>query len=199
MNRGKVLVTMMLLGLIAFIGSSPTWVRVSAQLERPLAEIALRKSELPDGAEILSAGPVPLEDVSHPINAANSASFRVHEFLEAYRVNALGKQVNIGHYLYRYRDAIQAEEQARVLATYALQDKKSQYLQPMLIDDEADAESHSGKGQVIRFTGPEAGAVYYYWFIGVEGRTLMLLFVGGPPNESTKAVFESLKASAQQH
>lgn len=197
MNRRKVLVLVMFVGLIAFASSVLARGHVFAEQERPLAEMALQKSELPEGTKILSAGPTVFNDVSQPINSANSANFRVHEFLEVYRLNTVGKQVNAGHYLYRYRDVTQAEEQARVLVTYALQDKESQRLQPLLINNGAAAESSSGKGQVIRFINPEIGAVYY-WFIGVKGRTLMLLVVGGPLNEPTKTTFESLKARVQQ-
>jgi hypothetical protein len=172
------------------------WAHAVAQQELPLAEMALQKDELPGSYRILNASPTTFQDVSQPINSANSVSFRVHPFLEAYKVYALAGQAEIGQYLYRYQDATQAEEQAQTLITYALQDPKSQPMQPVLVDD-GSMGSPGVAGQTIRFTSSETGAVYY-WFIDVQGRTLILLVVGGPENEHTRMTFEALKAQIQQ-
>lgn len=173
------------------------WAHAGAQQELPLAEMALQKDELPGSYQILDIGPTTFQDVSQPINSANSTSFRAHSFLEAYKVNALVGQAEIGQYLYRYQDATQAEEQAQALITYALQDPKSQPMQPVLVDDGSKGIPGVA-GQTIRFTSPETGAVYY-WFVDVQGRTLILLFVGGSENEHTRMTFEALKAHVQQH
>lgn len=164
-----------------------TWARVSAQRELSLAEMALQEYELPQPHQILGTGPTTFKDVSQPINSANSAAFYVHPFLEAYRVNVLAEEAEIGHYLYRYEDKTQAEAQARALITYAIQSPGVELLQP--VDD--------GISQTIRFTSVETGAVYY-WFIGVQERTLTLLMVGGPAGEQTRMTFESLKKRVQQ-
>ena len=195
MNRNKILLIGLLVGLIALglLGSAPIQAYVSAQLEQPLAEMALQERELPANTPILSAGPVSFEDPSHPINAMNSASFRVHEFLEVYQLDAVGDQIDIGNYLYRYDSAIHAEEQAKAFIEYALQHKE---LQPVLISDSSDV-NRGVKGQSIRVVSPETGGIYY-WFIGAKGRTLILLAVTGLPNESAQATFESLKATVQQ-
>lgn len=196
MNRTQILLIGLLVGLIALglFGSVPIRAYVSAQLEQSLAEIALQEKELPANTQILSAGFVSFEDPSHPINAMNSSSFRVHEFLEAYQLDAVGDQIDIGNYLYRYGSATHAEEQAKAFIEYALQHKE---LQPVLISENSDVR-HGLKGQSIQVVNPETGGIYY-WFIGTKGHTLVLLAVTGLPNELTQATFESLKATVQQH
>jgi len=178
--------------LLATYGLLFAWNHVFAQPECPLAEMALQESDLPDDVEVLSAGPTSFDDASQPINSENSRSFGVHEFLEAHKVSFLGKQIHGGHYLYRYRDSAQAEEQAARLVVYALQDER---LQPTIV--EKDSAPQGVKGQVVRFISPDTGGVYY-WFIGVTGRTLVLLFVGGPLNEETRTSFNLLKLRVQE-
>ncbi|MER3459620.1 MAG: hypothetical protein C4309_14260 [Chloroflexota bacterium] len=170
------------------------WARVSAQQELPLAEMALQEYELPKAHQILSAGPTTFQDVSQPINLANSVAFRVHQFHEAYKINVLAEEAEIGHYLYRYDDKTQAENQAKALITYALQDPRVRPVQPR---DDGNKEHRSLSGQTVQFTNTEAGAVYY-WFIDVQGRTLILLMVGGPAGERTRTTFEALKDRVQQ-
>jgi hypothetical protein len=196
MNPKKIAILITFVGLIAMAGLVLSVSNVFAQGERPLAEMALQKSELPEGTAVLSNGPTGLDDLSQPINSYNSAAVRVHEFLEAYEITTVGK-FQIAHYLYRYQNANQAEEQARAFTEYGLHGEKSQSLRPVLVPDASPAINKKVTGQNIRVTDPETGGVYY-WFVGVEGRTLTLLVVGGPSNDSTRVAFESLKDRIQQ-
>lgn len=194
MKHTKVLLVGLLVGLITLglLGSALIRAYVSAQLEQPLAETALQERELPINTPIMSAGFASFDDPSHPINAMNSASFHVHEFLEVYSLDAVGDQVDIGNYLYRYGNAIEAEEQAEAFVEYALKQKE---LQPALISSSYDA--NDGKGQSIRVFSPETGGIYY-WFVGTKGRTLVLLAVAGLSDETTRATFDLLKSMVEQ-
>jgi len=88
-----------------------------AQQAQPLAKMALQEEELPRGVQALHAGPISFEDLSHPLNSENTLPV-VHQFLEAYQISFLGEKIHGGHYLYRYEDPKQAEEQATRLVAY---------------------------------------------------------------------------------
>ncbi len=197
MNLKKIAVLITFVGLIAIAALVLSANGVPAQPERPLAEMALQKSELPEGTSVLSVGPTGFDDLSQPINSFNSASFRVHEFSEAYKIATVGKEFSVGHYLYRYPNASEAEEQARAITEDAFSNPKSQSLRPVLIPDATAAANKKAIDQSVQVTDPETGGVYY-WFVGVKGRTLMLLVVGGPPDDQTRAAFESFKDRVQQ-
>lgn len=197
MNPKKLAILIAFVGLIAIAGLALSASNVFAQPERPLAEMALQKNELPEGTSVLRIGPTGFDDLSQPINSFNSAAFRVHEFSEAYQIATVGKEFSVGHYLYRYQSVKEAEEQARAITEYTLNNTKSQPLRPVLMPDASAAANKKAIGQSIQVTDPETGGVYY-WYVGVEGRTLMLLVVGGPPDERTRAAFESFKDRAQQ-
>lgn len=164
-----------------------------AQQAQPLAKMALQEEELPRGVQALHAGPISFEDLSHPLNSENTLPV-VHQFLEAYQISFLGEKIHGGHYLYRYEDPKQAEEQATRLVAYISQE--AQRLQPVRIDDGSALPGQRVKGQAFRFTDPETGGVFY-WFIGVKERTLMMLLVVGLPNEETRTTFELLKKYVQ--
>ncbi|WP_448593224.1 hypothetical protein [Thermoflexus hugenholtzii] len=191
-NKNSWFVGMGILLVLAF--SLPfIWGHAFAQQEQPLAKMALREEELPRGFHVLHAGPIQFEDLSHPLNSENTLPV-VHRFLEAYKISFLGENVHGGHYLYRYKDPKQAEEQATRLVTYISQE--AQRLQPVRIDNGSALPGQKVKGQAFRFTDPETAGVFY-WFIGVKERTLMMLLVVGPPNEETGATFELLKQHVQ--
>ena len=196
MNPKKIAILITVVGLIALAGLVLSVSNVFAQPERPRAEMALQKGELPEGPAVLSNGPTGLDDLSQPINSSTIAALGGHEFLEAYKIDTVGKEFQIGHYLYRYQSTHQAEEQAQAITEYALHGEKSQSLRPVLMPDTSPAVDKKVTGQNIQVTDPETGGVYY-WFVGVEGRTLTLLVVGGPSNDSTRVAFESLKDRIQ--
>ncbi len=198
MNPKKTAVLITCVGLIAIAALALSANGAAAQPERPLAEMALQKNELPEGTSVLSIGPTGFDDLSQPINSFNSAAFRVHEFSEAYKITTVGKELQIGHFLYRYQSAREAEKQARAITEDAFKNPKSRPLRPVLMPDDASAAANKKAiGQSIQVTDPETGGVYY-WYVGVEGRTLMLLVVGGPPDDRTRAAFESFKNRVQQ-
>jgi Flp pilus assembly protein CpaB len=197
MNPKKTVGLITFVGLIAVAALALSATSAAAQPERPLTEMVLQKNELPLGTTVLSIGPTGFDDLSQPINSFNSAAFRVHEFSEAYKIAAVGKELEVGHYLYRYQSVKEAEEQARAITEDAFSNPKSQPLRPVVMPDASAAANKTAIGQSIQVTDPETGGVYY-WFVGVEERTLMLLVVGGPSNDQTRAAFESFRARVQQ-
>lgn len=154
------------------------------QQERPLAERALRKTDFAPSM-ILTQGP--LKDAAHPLNSYNGA--RVHEFQSGSNFTGVNDQVEFGHYLYRFRNAQEAREQAQHFVDSAKSEKAKQ-LMPELSLDTLLAKDDSGT--TIRVTDPETGG-YCYWYVATRGRELSLLMICGVPNAQTLTQFDKYK------
>jgi hypothetical protein len=158
--------------------------QVSAQQERPLAESALRKTDFAPGI-ILTHGP--LKDEAHPLNSYNGA--RVREFQSGYSFSGVNDELEFAHYLYRFKNAQEAREQAQHFWDSA-KSEKAKPLMPELSLDTLLAKDDSGT--TIRVTDPETGG-YCYWYVATRGRDLSLLMICGAPNAQTLAQFNQYK------
>ncbi len=164
----------------------PNW----AQPEPPLAELVLRPHELPEDSVWKESSPTTADDLSQPLNHnIFGPSTKVLTYREAYKVGAViwdsQYSAYVGNYLYRYADKAQAEAAANEIMELFLREGKDK-----LLSDGSQVVSRGVHGKTVVFVGSEGDAIY--WFIGVKGRTLILLMVNGMPVPSTQKAFESL-------
>jgi len=160
--------------------------QVSAQQERPLAESALRKTDFAPSI-ILTRGAFTIKEEAQPLNSVNG--LRIHEFQSGYSFTGAADELQFAHYLYRFQNARDAQEQAQRVIDSA-NSEKAKPLMPELSLDTLLAKDDSGT--TVRVTDPETGG-YYYWYVATRGRDLSLLMIGGAPNAQTLAQFNQYK------
>lgn len=158
--------------------------------EPPLAAWALHPHDLPEGSAWKDSGLTTADDPSQPLNRHTSGwSAAVLAYREAYKVGAVlwdgQHSAYVGNYLYRYADPAQAEAAAEEIVGHLRRAGQDRLLSPG-----SPVESRNLRGQTMGFSGSEGDALY--GFIGVRGRTLILLMVNGMPAPSTEKAFESL-------
>lgn len=187
------------------------------QPENPLAARVLQRSDLPpdsqaDYPEQLTADRFP--GAPFPLNIP----LQVEGFLDGYVADAwypftlqdsvlqgkLQRKQTVAYVLnvvYRYRDEVQA-------AT-ALQRQLEWFHEEGIYGgdakteragyDESLAAANGVQGSAMQVTYSQEGLTWVsYWFFGVEGDTLMLLWVDGLPDPGTHQVFDSLVATVVQ-
>jgi hypothetical protein len=187
------------------------------QPENPLARRVLQKSDLPQDSEAYYAEQLTADHFPGspcPVNI----SLQVEGFLDGYvaggwypltlQDSALQGKLQrnqAGAYVlsvvYQYRDDVQA-------AT-ALQRQLEWFHDEgnMAVDAKAEragfdeylAATNGVQGSAMQLTYSQEGLTWVsYWFFGVEGDTLMLLWVDGLPDPGTHEVFDSLVATIVQ-
>jgi hypothetical protein len=187
------------------------------QPENPLAARVLQRSDLPQDsedyyAEQLTADRFP--GAPCPVNIP----LQVEGFLDGYVADAwypftlqdgvLQGKLQLkqaGAYVlnvvYRYRDDVQAATALERQLEW-FHDERS-----IAVDakakragfDESLAAANGVRGSAMQLTYSQEGLTWVsYWFFGVEGDTLMLLWVDGLPDPGTHEVFDSLVATIVQ-
>jgi hypothetical protein len=187
------------------------------QPENPLAQRVLQRSDLPQDSEAYYAEQLTADRFPGspcPVNIP----LHVEGFLDGYVAGGwypLTLQDSVlqgklqgkhaGAYVlsvvYHYRDEVQA-------AT-ALQRQLEWFHEEgsLAVDakveragfDESLAAANGVQGSAMQLTYSQEGLTWVsYWFFGVEGDTLMLLWVDGLPDPATHEVFDSLVATIVQ-
>lgn len=171
--------------------------RATAQTETPLDELALVPEDIPnsENAIVLNEGYKTSRDTNHPLHPQNSEDFLLHQYLEAYGIVIITDQYQVGHHLYRYNSADQAREQAEAIWQEAFRAERQEVLKTENVDI-ATGSTGNFRGRSLRVTDPETGGVYY-WFIGTQDRTLIMLMVGGLDHKDTLDAFEEIRTSIE--
>lgn len=178
-------VVIFLIGFVLF-GAGLTWMQASAQRERPLAERALHQTDWAPSI-VLTQGAFTIKEEAQPLNSVNG--LRIHKFQSGYSFTGTADKLQFAHYLYRFQNARDAQEQAQRVIDSA-NSEKARPLAPEISLDALLAKDDSGT--TIRVTDPETGG-YYYWYVATRGRDLSLLMIGGAPNAQTLAQFNQYK------
>ena len=140
---------------------------------------ALRLSDLPTGAILLSQGETWPSDASHPLGQLNveetwpAGAEALLAYRSAQKLSALlpNQGVTVATYAYAYASIAQARRAAEVLAEY-LRNETGVY------EGDAGPEEAGGiRGQGILLAPSEEDASY--WFVGAKAKTLFLLIVDG--------------------
>lgn len=208
---------LLVLPVVAAGSSVVAWGKSHGQPENPLARRVLQKSDLPEGsegyyAEQLTADRFPGSPC--PVNIP----LQVEGFVDGY--------VASGWYLLTLQDsALQGKLQRRQAGAYALS-VVCQYRDELQAAtalerqlewfhkegnipahanaeqagyDESLAAANGVRGSAMQLTYSQEGLTWVsYWFFGVEGDTLMLLWVDGLPDPGTHEVFDKLVATIVQ-
>ncbi len=184
MNKTRLIIV---LSVLLLVGGGVTAAQVSAQRERPLADLALRRSDFPADTLVLTQGELNRDNLAHPLNSETGLKW--HLFQQAVNFTGVTNEIQFGHYLYRYKNASIARKQAEKFVNVA-KGIKSKSLSPQISLD--TLLNKDDTGTTIRVTDPETGG-YYYWYVATRGRDLSLLIIGGLPNEKTFAAFNTFK------
>lgn len=178
-----------------------------AQSEAPLAALALQPQDVSQGALWKGAGPVDPTDVSQPLNSLQVENLSgsllqdatsLLKYEEAYKVGAVeldeggSGSVFVGNYLYRYPDQKQAQAAAEAFVAASTRVDRAE-----LLVDPDQAKNGEFADQRIKLSGSEGTVIF--WFVGVDGRTLSLLFAEGLPSSGTQGVFDGLVERVLSH
>jgi hypothetical protein len=146
----------------------------------------LQLDDLPAGAVVLANDSPTADETFHPLGSGQTSSLpsklfgykAVHSF--AALVPAQG--VVVMNFVYEYMTNTEAEQAAEILRSDI--ESAATMLQ---VNDFKEAKGFRGQGFLLK--GDEGDSIY--WFVGVRGKSLVLLMVNGMDQVSVSSVFES--------
>jgi len=145
-------------------------------------ETLLQLSDLPEGAMDLKDGAYEEDEASHPLNSHELSTLRQlpegeqqaifsYKKVRSFSAFVPSKEAVVAEFTYEYATAEQAGAAVQILQEKWIPDGKAEVL---------TSEPLQGGGLSGRvFTMRDGDGYPLYWFVGSEGKTLMLVIVNG--------------------
>jgi hypothetical protein len=193
-SRKKQWLLLLFGGVIVLLGSL-FLVNNAIFAESELSQKGVQLTDLPESAQLLKAGLVDVDSISHPLN--RNATFgsakeldreALYAYEKAYSFSALLpiEGVVVANLLYQYPSQVQAEKAAAILSDNLEQVGTQNKLHVL----EGKGKRQSLRGQTYTLAGDEKDSIY--WFVSVEDNILFLLMTNGLEDAPTAEAFDSV-------
>lgn len=191
-SQKKQWLSLLFSGVIVLLGSF-FLVNNTSFAESELSQKGVQLTDLPESAELLKAGLVDVDTISHPLNknasfgsAKNLDREALYAYEKAYSFSALLEGAVVANYLYQYSSQVQAEKAATILSGNLEQVGTQKKLDVL----ESQGRRQSLRGQTYTLEGDEKDSIY--WFVGVEDNILFLVMTNGLEDAPTAEAFDSV-------